>query len=260
MYQRRWVGLYGLGESAVKMEKLKKNWLLILITLATIGLGVIAIITAIRLNSLGTKPVAPTAPKPAPALEPSPTPGTPCTLNFCITETTPTPTTTVVVTTTPTPTGRVTVTPTPTGAVTTTPQPTPTPITSCYNECLSSSDCRSGLICQQISGVKRCLNTKCETESDCVCNKNCWEVCGHDSECPADHSCIQIGASKRCVRYQPCTTEGTCCDVPTKPPTVTPTTYVAKVTVPEAGFIPPTFLMLGGGIGAVIASLLLLVF
>lgn len=244
------------------MEKLKKNWLLILITLATVGLGVIAIITAIRLNSLGTKPVAPTVPKPAPALEPSPTPGTPCTINFCITETTPTPTTTIVVTTTPTPTGGITTTPTPTApTATTTPQPTPTPIISCYNLCSSDSDCRSGLVCQQVEGRgdKKCVNSKCETESDCVCNKNCWDICGHDSECPADHSCVQIGTLKRCVRYQPCTTEAECCGVPTKPP-VTPTSYVAKVEVPEAGFTPPTFLAIFGGIGAVIASLLLLVF
>lgn len=249
------------------MEKIKKNWLLILITLATAGLGVIAIITAIRLNSLGTKPVAPTVPKPAPAAEPQ------CKLTFTVSEitSTPTPTGAVTVTptptggvtTTPTPTGGVTATPTPTGAVTTTPQPTPTPITSCYNVCTSNSDCRSGLTCQQVRGVgdKKCLNSTCETESDCVCNKNCWEVCGHDSECAPDHSCVQIGTVKHCVRYQPCTTEETCCGVPTKPPTTaTPTIYVAKVEVPEAGFIPPTLLMLGGGIGVVIASLLLLVF
>lgn len=239
------------------MEKIKKNWLLILITLATVSLGVVAVITAIRLNSLGTKPVSPTVPKPAPALEPSPTPGSPCAINFCITS--PTPTTTGVVTPTITPTGKVTVTPTPTGAVTTTSQPTPTPITSCYNGCSSDSDCRSGLTCQQVRGVgdKKCLNSACETESDCVCNKNCWDVCGHDSECPADHSCVQIGTLKRCIRYQPCTTEDQCCGVAAKP-SVTPTIYVAKVTVPESGFIPPTFLMLGGGIGAVVASLLLL--
>lgn len=228
-----------------RMEKLKKNWLLILITLATVCLGVIAVITAIRLNSLGTEPVSPMVPKPAPAIEPSPTPGTPCTLNFCVP--------------TPTPT-RGTLTPTPTTpTVTTTPQPTPTPITSCYNVCSSDSDCRSGLTCQQVRGVgdKKCLTPQCETESDCVCNKNCWDICGHDSECPADHSCVQIGTSKRCVRYQPCATQDVCCPAAAKP-TATPTTYVAKATVPEAGFIPPTLLMLGGGIGAVIASLLLL--
>lgn len=242
------------------MEKIKKNWSLILIALGTVALGVIAVVTAVKLYKVGRKPIAPTAPLPAPAAELQ------CKLTFTVSEITGTPTPTGVISGTPTPTGRVTVTPTPSGGVTTTPtitttpQPTPTPITSCYNDCSSSSDCRSGLVCQQVRGVgdKKCLNTQCETESDCVCNKHCWDICGHDSECPADHSCVQIGTLKRCVRYQPCTTETQCCGLVAA--TVTPTTYVAKVTVPEAGFIPPTLLMLGGGIGAVVASLLLLAF
>ena len=116
------------------MNKLKQNWYLILIGLATVILGIIAVVTAIKLYQLREVPVAPTVPKPAPAREPveackltfnisavTPTP----TLTGTITPTptgSPTPTPTLTGTPTPTPTG--TITPTPTGTVTLTPTPT----------------------------------------------------------------------------------------------------------------------------------------
>jgi len=108
-----------MGASLLNMiESLKKNWYLILLVFATTILGIIAVITAIRLYQLREKPVAPTVPLPAPAVEATPTP--PCALTFCILSPTPT--------ITPTPTGTVTPSPTPTSIATGTPVPTATPI------------------------------------------------------------------------------------------------------------------------------------
>ena len=69
------------------MEYLKKNWYLILIGLATIALGTIAVITAIKLYQAGKQPVAPTAPSSKPKAA---TPA--CSLTFNISPITPTPT------------------------------------------------------------------------------------------------------------------------------------------------------------------------
>jgi len=98
------------------MNKLKQNWYLILIGLATVILGIIAVVTAIKLYQLREVPVAPTVPKPAPAREPVEA----CKLTFNISAVTPTPTPTGTIT--PTPTGS----PTPTPTLTGTPTPTPT--------------------------------------------------------------------------------------------------------------------------------------
>jgi len=98
------------------MNKLRQNWYLILIALATVALGIIAVVTAIKLYQIGKAPVAPTVPKPAPAREPVEA----CKLTFNISAVTPTPTPTGTIT--PTPTGS----PTPTPTLTGTPTPTPT--------------------------------------------------------------------------------------------------------------------------------------
>lgn len=246
------------------MEKLKKNWALILITIATVILGGIAVFTAVKLYQIGKKPIAPTAPLPAPAQEISPTPTPPCVFTICIAS--PTPTATVTPTITPTPTGKPSPTVTPTSV-------TPTPITSCYNECSSDGDCRSGLLCQEVEGTKRCVNKDCPSESDCTCNLNCWDICGHPSECDRTSDCRQIGSIKRCVHNSSpstCDTEAICCELPTSPPptntptpkpgqpkpTTTPTTYVAPVVIPEPGFTLPTIGAIVGGIVLLILSLL----
>lgn len=103
------------------MEKIKRNWYLILIAIATVVLGAIAVITAIKLYQLREKPVAPTAPESKPrAVSPQ------CTLEFSL-AVTPTPTPTGSLTPTPTPTGSLTPTPTPTATGTPGPTATPTP-------------------------------------------------------------------------------------------------------------------------------------
>ena len=75
----------------INLENFKKNWYLILIAFTTVILGIVAVVTAIRLYQLSREPVAPTAPKPAPAVAPQ------CILTFNIATPTSTPT--------PTPTG-----------------------------------------------------------------------------------------------------------------------------------------------------------
>ncbi len=110
------------------MEPKKKNWLPFLILGAIVILAGIAVFTAIKLYQSREKPIAPTAPQPAPAAGE-------CQLSFTvvtltptpITTSTPTPTGTVTPTSTPTPTPTGTVIPTPTGTLTPTPTGTPLP-------------------------------------------------------------------------------------------------------------------------------------
>ena len=95
------------------MTFLKKHWYLVLVTLFTLGLGLVVFLTSQQLAT--TKQVAPTAPQAKPkAAAPA------CTLAFAINLTT-------TNTPTPTPTNTPTATPTPTPGPTSTPTPTPTP-------------------------------------------------------------------------------------------------------------------------------------
>jgi hypothetical protein len=219
---------------------LKKNWSIILISTAVVVLAVIAILTATKLYQLREQPVAPTVPQPAPAAEET-GPVAACTLNITV-EGGPT--------STPTPT-RPTSTPTPTKPTST---PTPTEEYGCYNECSSDSQCEGDLRCQEISGVKRCLNPDCPTERDCVCNKDCWDVCGATSECPSGLECRQVGATKRCVNPD-CEEEQDCDCTSHAQATSTPTTYVAQVELPEAGISWPTIFGLLVGVGLAILGL-----
>ena len=100
---------------------MKKKFTIIGIILATIILAVVAVLTAIKIREMGTRPVAPSAPESEPGaqgtlpVEPSAS----CKVTFLAEALTPTPT----LTPSPTPTGTLTPTPTPTN----TPMPTPTP-------------------------------------------------------------------------------------------------------------------------------------
>ena len=102
--------------------------------LLVLALLIIAVITALKLQQIGTEPVAPSVPKSQPKAQAAiPTPGaaSACRKTFQIAQgptLTPTPTGTLV----PTPTGTITPTATPTGTpgptATNTPQPTNTPV------------------------------------------------------------------------------------------------------------------------------------
>lgn len=114
------------------MESLKKNWLLLVVTSATVLLAVLAIMTAIKIRQLG--PVAPNVPQRTPEAAVSErNPVAACRLTFSLGGTTPTPTPTGSPTPTPTgtpgptPTPTATPTGTPTATPTATPTPTPTP-------------------------------------------------------------------------------------------------------------------------------------
>ena len=85
-----------------------KKILLILLTIATVGLAVVAVLTSIQLQKIGKKPIAPTARVPSRAAAPV------CKLAFA-----------AAGSPTPTPSGSPTPTPTPSGSPTPTPTPTP---------------------------------------------------------------------------------------------------------------------------------------
>lgn len=161
----------------VKTKTNKGNLYVLLIGLATIILGAIAVFTALKIYQSGTKPVAPNAPesKPAAQTEPTatPTPTNPCLLTFNLnvpTNTpTPTPTPNPSATPTPTPTPNPSATPTPTPNPSATPTPTPTPLASCYHSCTNNADCESSLTCLTAAGTKKCVKTQCPDETDCTC-------------------------------------------------------------------------------------------
>ncbi len=103
------------------MNFLKKYWYLILVTVITAGIGVVAYLTSTKLEQ--QQPVAPTVPQVTPKAT-----DVNCKLVFTIgTNPTPTPTPTGTPGPTPTPTPTGTPGPTPTPTPTETPGPTPTP-------------------------------------------------------------------------------------------------------------------------------------
>jgi len=156
------------------MNFIKKHWYLLLVSLFTVGLGVVVYLSSQQLSQ--TSQVAPTVPQAQPqAAAPA------CDLAFNITGTTPgetptetptpTPEDTVTPTPTPTPTPENTATPTPTppGQEIVYVTPTPTPVivipATCNSGCTVNTDCGGGLVC--IDGA--CRNASCTTNSSCVC-------------------------------------------------------------------------------------------
>lgn len=199
------------------MERLKKNWYLVLIAVATLILAVIAIITATKLYQIGKEPVAPTVPRPAPAvatpiptLEPTPVPE--CTLKFVVAELTPT--------------------------------PTPTLIPECWNACDINDDCPEVLSCQIVDETKRCVNSDCPEEEDCVCP----EATPTPTSTPGPTDTPAPGPTATPMAA------ATTTPVPSAEATLTPTP--PKVELPEVGIASPTLLAVLGGIILVIFGLL----
>ena len=104
----------------------KKSWFLILMLASTIILGIIAVTTAYKLYQLRNVPIAPTAPESVPAADDEQIAVPECTLEFTVSELSPTPTSTGTITPTSTGTPGPTSTPTPTSTSTPTPTSTPT--------------------------------------------------------------------------------------------------------------------------------------
>lgn len=276
------------------MRNLKKNWYLIAVIAATVILAIIAVITAVRLYQIGKEPVAPTAPKPAPAVAPA------CQLTFNLTAPTPT--------------------------------ATSTPVPECWEPCTENADCPEDLVCDDVDGTDRCINPDCPIEDqeetcdcpevtptpttvpkcgepcteedgcpgdltcndvddeyvcinpdcpeeieDCVCPEatptptetpapedtptptptpmpSCWDTCTDDSDCVGSLVCQTVAGVNRCVNAS-CPTESDCvCAVPTTP---TPTP-IAQVELPEAGFALPTIGAILGGLLLIITSLVII--
>jgi hypothetical protein len=120
----------------------------------------------------GTLPCCPKNPKPweecvvckTPTQKPTKTPTSTPTL-------TPTISPTITLTNTPTISPTITLTNTPTNTQTVTPTATVPPFTPgiCDSSCGVDSDCRSGMICATVQGIKRCRNPECTAEWTCVC-------------------------------------------------------------------------------------------
>jgi hypothetical protein len=128
------------------MRFVKKYWYFTIITIITLGLGVITFITSQQLTK--TTPVAPTVPQVTPkAAEQA------CTLTLNIVS----PTTTLTGTPGDTPTNTPTNTPTPAGE-----------LKNCNGTCTVNADCTSGLVCTNSA----CRNASCTDKSDCICNQS----------------------------------------------------------------------------------------
>lgn len=181
------------------MDKLKKNWLTIIIVGATVVLGVIAVFTAVKLYQLGKEP----EPKEPETYQQEgvscPCSDDPDFDNFCLYG----PSTASCPMTFPggycDPDGdgdfsdgdwelgwelyglqcgegeEVTVDPRCVlefSLPTSTPTPTPTPIPECWDTCVdftNHTDCPSSLRCMSVSNDYRCVNEECPEESDCLC-------------------------------------------------------------------------------------------
>ena len=146
------------------MTFFKKHWYLVVVSLFTVGLGVLVYITSQQLST--TSQVAPNVPQAQPkAAAPA------CELAFNIAANTgtptPTPTPTSTPTPTPTPTGTPTPTPTPNQIVYVNPTATPTParLASCNASCTVNTDCGNGLVC--VNGS--CRNPACTDQTSCTC-------------------------------------------------------------------------------------------
>lgn len=265
--------------SPEKLMKKKERIVTIGLMVVTLVLAVLAIVTAYKIAT--RKPVAPTVPQKTPQAQTS-AGSRAFSVGPALTST-PTPTGGMTPTSSPTPTGSLTPvqSPTPTGSLspsptlagvpgaTATPAPTntpgltatPTPLLGCYRECDSDDDCGGTLVCQTVSGVKRCVDLSCPGEKDCICNAACWGVCGQDSECPEDLRCRSVDEVYRCV-YPDCEQEQDCeCEVATTVASADGTTTPVLMTptpveLPEAGISIPTIGAILGGIILTVVSLL----
>ncbi len=132
---------------------LKKNWVTVLIVLATVVLAGVAIFTALRLYQLRQTSVAPNVPESRPAAAGG-VPSQQCTLSFTIT----------AASGSPTPTGSASPTPTSTASATPTGTPQPTPL-SCGDTCTSNADCTNSMVCSN----GRCRNPSCLAATNCLC-------------------------------------------------------------------------------------------
>jgi len=199
---------------------MKKNLILVI---AVLLLGAVAIFTGVKIYQTREEPVTPTQPKGVTEE---------CRLVLEINVPTLTPT----------------LTPEPTTPLT--PTPTPTPIPECWQTCLTSNDCPQDLNCQTIEGQKRCVNAKCPGEEDCQCPA--------PTSTPTPTATLKPTSTPTTTPFPTATLTPLPVTVTTQPtsaplaqsPTATPT---PPTELPEAGSFWPT---LGVTIGGIILGII----
>ncbi|MFC1626737.1 hypothetical protein ACFL1P_00870 [Patescibacteria group bacterium] len=187
------------------MKFIKKYWYISLLTIGTIGLGVITLLTSMRLQQ--TKPLqeAPHASTVACTLEFTVDELSDCSLTFNL-------------------------------DVTATPTPTPGP-QQCNGDCGSNIDCEAGYVCETGS----CRNPSCVDAEDCVCVTptntptptpvpvGCNEGCYDDTDCTGSMIC-----NGGFCRNPSCTAEPDCaCPTATPIPTVPVTNTNTPTPIPR---------------------------
>lgn len=172
-------------------DYLKGKTVTLIIVIAVIILAGIAIFTATRLFQLRNESVSPAAPESTPGAQTVPdVVPSTCQLSFSLTVS----------------------------------------AAACYESCTTSSDCPSGLECQDVAGQNLCVNPLCSEESSCVC----------ETSTPTP---------------SPTTTP-----VPTGTSTPVPATGSSPTPapeLPEAGTISPTLIGMGLGILVLLFSMAL---
>lgn len=141
---------------------MKKTILIIILLLGTVGLAVVAYLTATQLQKIGTTPIAPTAGEQAAAGQ------NPCVTTFTVTEA-PQPSPSVSPSPSPSvsPSPSASVSPSPSASVRPSVSPSPSPeLSSCGDSCSVDIDCSGSLICVN----DKCVNPQCTSDSDCICS------------------------------------------------------------------------------------------
>lgn len=246
----------------------------------TLLLAIIAVITAVRLQQIGTEPVAPSVPKSKPKAQetiPTPGPDSQCQLSLVI------PSPTLGPSATPTPTGTLTPTPTSTPTPTGTLTPTPTGALSCSNINIPGGTTRAvnEAIRFTCAGQPETQITQCrfrfgdgsqETFDD-DCNifhayaktgtyqvscelkdtKGFWRSsAGCDGQIDVVAGPTATSTPGSAATSTPKATSTPLAGVPTAVPTV------AEQALPQAGGIGQTLGVISAGLGAIILGILLL--
>ncbi|MCJ7792980.1 MAG: hypothetical protein MUP45_03320 [Candidatus Marinimicrobia bacterium] len=245
---------------------MKKNWQLLLIILATVILGIIAVVTAIKLAQIGREPIAPTAPTSEPRAG-GDVPTEACTSNFNVSEIPPGCYEECQIDGEDCPGEYVCQDVDGTNLCVNQGCsdeedcicPSPSPI-ECYDECETTPDCPEELICKDINGTNLCVNNECSDENDCVCSipPDCYDECTSNTDCAGDLVCRDINGTNLCVNTE-CPRENDCtCPAPGVSPSPSPrVSPTPGVELPEAGIISPTLLATLGGIILILIGLFL---
>lgn len=265
------------------MNFLKKNWVTVLIVVATVILAGIAIYTAIRLYQLRQTTVAPNAPSSQPAAYDYGTncaslgdqascqaadckwninrnrcsAGNGCLISFSLLTT---------ATTTPTPTA--------TATASSSPSPSPTTPPACNTSCSADIDCPSGMTCTTDG---QCRTTSCTSEVDCICATatptatptttptptpavplSCGDSCTSNADCANNMVCVSSGVCRNpsCLNSTNCICEtATPAGTSSAPPLAQGGTPAPSL--PESGTSTPAIVGAAAGILLLLGAFIL---